>query len=101
MPKAARRRFSVGYKARVVFLFFVFLAATSPLVYGQGNFGAITGTAQDSSGGVVPDLPLTITNVETGVKWTTTTSSAGYYRVAVPPGTYRLEAQKQGFKTQV
>ena len=60
----------MGYKARVVCLFFVFLLATSPLVYGQGNFGAITGTAQDSSGGVVPDLPLTITNVETGVKWT-------------------------------
>src|SRR5260370_26286863 len=66
--------------------------------FAQGNLGAITGTAQDSSGGVVPDLPLTITNVETGVKWTATTSSAGYYRVAVPPGTYRLEAQKQGFK---
>src|SRR5205807_1012377 len=47
------------------------------------------------------DLPLTITNVETGVKWPATTSSAGYYRVAVPPGTYGLESQKQGFKTQV
>src|SRR5258708_25618006 len=67
----------------------------------QGNLGAITGTVQDTSGAVVPDLPLTITNVETGVKWTATTSSAAYYRVAVPPGTYRLEAQKQGFKTQV
>ena len=70
-------------------------------VHGQGNLGAITGTVQDSSGAAVPDLPLTITNVETGVKWTAATSSAGYYRVAVPPGTYRLEAQKQGFKTEV
>jgi len=77
-----------------------FLSATCT-VLGQGNLGAITGTVQDSSGAVVPDLPLTITNVETGVKWTATTSSAGYYRVAVPPGTYRLEAQKQGFKTEV
>src|SRR5437879_10920461 len=68
---------------------------------GQGNLGAITGTVQDTSGAVVPDLPLTITNVETGVTWTATTSSAGYYRVAVPPGTYRLEAQKQGFKRQI
>src|SRR5215813_1763907 len=101
MLKAAWRRSSVGCKARVVFLFFVFLLAISALVYGQGSLGAITGTAEDSSGAVVPDLPLTITNVETGVKWTATTSSAGYYRVAVPPGTYRLEAQKQGFKTQV
>src|ERR1700736_1071788 len=77
------------------------LLLLSTQVTGQGNLGAITGTVQDQSGAVVPDLPLTITNVETGVKWTATTSSAGYYRVAVPPGTYRLEAQKQGFKTQV
>ena len=73
----------------------------SGVVRGQGNLGAITGTIQDSSGAAVPDLPLTITNIETGVKWTATTSSAGYYRVAVPPGTYRLEAQRQGFKTEI
>jgi carboxypeptidase family protein/TonB-dependent receptor-like protein len=84
----------------VVLLAAFFLSATGT-VFGQGNLGAITGTVQDSSGAVVPDLPLTITNVETGVKWTATTSSAGYYRVAVSPGTYRLEAQKQGFKTEV
>ena len=83
-----------------IFLLVLFLSV-APTVLAQGNLGAITGTAQDSSGGVVPDLPLTITNVETGVKWTATTSSAGYYRVAVPPGTYRLEAQKQGFKTHL
>jgi carboxypeptidase family protein/TonB-dependent receptor-like protein len=74
---------------------------SSNAVLGQGNLGAITGTVQDSSGAVVPDLPLTITNIGTGVKWTATTSSAGYYRVPVPPGTYRLEAQKQGFKTEI
>jgi carboxypeptidase family protein/TonB-dependent receptor-like protein len=84
----------------VVLLAAFFLSAAWP-VFGQGNLGAITGTVLDSSGAVVPDLPLTITNVETGVKWTATTSSAGYYRVAVPPGTYRLEAQKQGFKTHI
>jgi len=65
---------------------------------GQGNLGAITGTVLDTSGAVVPDAALTITNVETNVKWTAKTSSAGYYRVAVPPGRYRLEAEKQGFK---
>src|SRR6266436_7729920 len=68
---------------------------------GQGNLGAITGTVQDASGAVVPDAALTIMNPETGVKWTAKTSSAGYYKVAVPPGTYRLEAQKKGFKTEI
>ena len=77
------------------------LLLLSTQVTGQGNLGAITGTVQDQSGAVVPDLPLTITNSETGVKWTATTSSAGYFRVPVPPGTYRLEAQKQGFKREM
>src|SRR5882762_2960231 len=84
----------------IILLSCTLLLLSSP-TSGQGNLGAITGTIQDPSGAVVPDLPLTITNVETGVKWTATTSSAGYYRVALPPGTYRLEAQKQGFKTEI
>src|SRR5262249_11673560 len=82
-------------------LSFLVLLGIAAVTRGQGSLGAITGTVQDSSGGVVPDQPLTILNVETGVKWNATTSSAGYYRVAVPPGTYRLEAQKQGFKTHI
>src|SRR5437667_2385767 len=88
-------------KFSVIILLSCTLLLLSSPTSGQGNLGAITGTIQDPSGAVVPDLPLTITNVETGVKWTATTSSAGYYRVALPPGTYRLEAQKQGFKTEV
>src|SRR5947207_2784346 len=88
-------------KFSVIILLSCTLLLLSSPTSGQGNLGAITGTIQDPSGAVVPDLPLTITNVETGVKWTATTSSAGYYRVALPPGTYRLEAQKQGFKTEI
>src|SRR2546426_1105274 len=95
-------RSALKYRATFVHVLLgcTLLLFTSP-AFAQGNLGAVTGPVQDSSGAVVPDLPLTITNVETGVKWTATTSSAGYYRVAVLPGTYRLEAQKQGFKTQI
>jgi len=73
----------------------------SSMAFGQGNLGAITGTVMDTTGGVVPEAALTITNVDTGVVWTAKSSSAGYYRVPVPPGTYRLEAQKEGFKNEV
>src|SRR6267378_4488219 len=85
----------------VIILLGCTLDLLSSPAYGQGNLGAITGTVQDPSGALVPDAALTITNIETGVKWTAETSSAGYYRVPVPPGTYHLEAQKQGFKTEI
>ena len=88
-------------KVCVVFLLScTFSLLVSPAL-GQGSLGAITGTVQDTSGAVVPDASLSITNAETSVKWTTKTSSAGYYRLPVPPGKYRLEVEKQGFKTQV
>ena len=73
----------------------------SSQAFGQGNLGAITGTIQDAGGGVIPDAALTITNMETGVNWTAKSSSAGYYRVPVPPGTYRLQALREGFKAGV
>ena len=69
--------------------------------YAQGNLGAVTGTVQDTTGAVVPDAAITITNIDTGVKWTAKTSSAGYYRAPVPPGTYKVQAEKAGFKVAV
>jgi hypothetical protein len=70
-------------------------------VLGQGQLGALTGSILDSSGAVIPDADITITNVNTGVTWTVRSSSAGYYRVPVPPGTYRVEAGKEGFQKAV
>ena len=67
----------------------------------QGQMGAITGSILDTSGGVVPAADITITNTKSGIKSATKASSAGYYRVPVPPGTYRVDATKQGFKVSV
>ncbi|MBZ5546151.1 MAG: carboxypeptidase-like regulatory domain-containing protein, partial [Acidobacteriia bacterium] len=71
------------------------------LAFAQGQLGALTGSVLDPSGAVVPETAITITNVNTGVSWTAKSSSAGYYRVPVPPGTYRVEAQKEGFNKAV
>jgi len=80
----------------IILLSCTLLLLSSPTL-GQGNLGAITGTIQDTSGAVVPDAALTITNTETGVKWTAKTSSAGYYRVPVPPGTYCQRSSESVF----
>jgi len=68
------------------------------LAFAQGDLGALTGSVLDPSGAIIPEATITITNVATGVHWTARSSSAGYYRVPVPPGTYRLEAEREGFK---
>jgi hypothetical protein len=55
----------------------------------------------DSSGGVIPSATVKITEIHTNVITTAITTGAGNYSVAVPPGTYRVEASKTGFKTSV
>lgn len=64
--------------------------------------GSIQGTVSDASGAVIPNATITITNVSTGIKTTSTSSSAGFYSIApVLPGTYRVEVTAKGFKSLV
>jgi hypothetical protein len=71
------------------------------LALAQGTRGALTGSVTDPTGALVPEATITITEISTGVTMKVASSSAGYYRTPVPPGTYRLEAKKEGFKTDV
>jgi len=70
-------------------------------VSAQNQLGALTGTVLDTSGGVIPEAQITITNTATGDKSVVKTSTAGYYRVPVPPGTYQVEARREGFKASL
>ena len=78
-----------------------FLLLLPSLAFAQGTRGALTGSVTDPTGALVPEATITITEMKTGVTTTVASSSAGYYRVPVPPGTYKLEAKKEGFKTAV
>jgi len=86
--------------ARVAFLF-IGLLVFCGYAFAQGSLGALTGSVFDPSGAVVPDATVAITNINTGTDWTVKASSAGLYRVPVPPGTYKIEVRKEGFKTGV
>src|SRR6266550_2263761 len=62
----------------------------------------INGEVTDEAGAVVPDAKVTVTNVDTNVSQTTTTTSAGTYLVTdLIPGTYVVKIEKIGFKTFV
>jgi len=60
--------------------------------------GTILGTVKDSSGGVVPDAMVTITNTDTSLTRSGTTAGDGSYRFpALPVGHYRVDVRKGGF----
>lgn len=62
----------------------------------------ITGVVTDSTGAVVQNAKVTITNVATGIVTHTTTSSAGGYTITdLIPGQYTVSADAAGFKKEV
>src|SRR3954469_19959893 len=71
------------------------------VVTGQAQTqGGISGLVTDSSGAAVPGATVTVTNTATSGKRNTTTNAEGLYTFpAVPPGSYELKVELQGFKT--
>ena len=65
----------------------------------QSTTAQITGRVSDPSGAVIPGALITVANVDTGVKRQTESNELGHYAVPLlPPGTYRVTVQKEGFR---
>jgi Carboxypeptidase regulatory-like domain len=63
--------------------------------------GFLSGMVTDASGGVVKDVIIRITYVDTNVFRETRTNAVGVYRfVAVEPGSYQVEFSKPGLATK-
>jgi len=61
----------------------------------------ILGTVKDASGASVPNVKLTIRNVDTNFIRTITTGDDGAYRVPeLAVGHYEVRAEHSGFKTE-
>lgn len=92
-----------GVATRVGLGLAAFLLLCVPLsLWAQKDTGSIVGTVKDSTGGVVPDAKVTVTDVDRGTTFVTSTSPTGDY-VASPLkiGRYKVTVEKQGFKTAV
>jgi len=62
----------------------------------------LSGTVQDSTGGVIPNAQVTLTNAATADTRTIETNAAGLYAFpSLVPGTYNLRAEAKGFKNKV
>jgi len=68
----------------------------------QTTTAAFLGSVTDTSGAVLPAAQVTASNVETGLKRTTTTNEAGRFLLSeLPPGSYELTVSLPGFETLV
>ena len=77
------------------------LCATT-LAIAQSTDATISGLIADSSGRVIPDADIVILNEATGVHYTSKTNGAGIYTASIlPPGQYRVQVSKVGFKTLI
>ena len=85
---------------RVVLAFLFIYGLASPV--GAQTTATITGIVTDPSGAAIPGCPIKVANELTGLTWNTLTVEDGSYLVPLlPPGSYRVEASKSGFKTTV
>jgi hypothetical protein len=79
----------------------LFLCFAPSGLQAQGLAG-MTGTVTDSSGAVVPEAKVTVTNSSTNVVHTAVTTSQGSYFITdLIPGSYTVRIEKQGFQTAV
>jgi hypothetical protein len=81
---------------------FLMILTLSANLLGQQGQASITGTVEDASGALLAGVHITVTNKDTSVVTKTTTNDAGRYTVLyLPVGNYIVQAEKEGFKTQI
>ncbi len=77
-------------------------SATQVNLQAQVTGGTVSGTVVDSSGRVLANARITITNTDTGISRTVTTNTDGFYTAPnLLPGSYDLTFTAPGFKTEV
>lgn len=85
----------------VVCAFVCFAVMTIPS-FGQSPNGNINGLVADSTNAAVADADIVAVNDVTGVQYTTKTNNEGIYVLPnLPPGPYRVQVSKIGFKTLI
>ena len=78
----------------------VFCFSLGCVLYAQRETGSIRGTVVDEEGGRLPGVAITATSPALQGTASVVSTATGEFRMpALPPGTYAITAQLQGFKT--
>src|SRR5438045_2482358 len=83
---------------RLLLLLCIFTA----VLVGQTEKATIRGTVTDSTGGMVPQTAITITEISTNIDRQIVSDTNGNYEVPdLRPGMYRVKADKTGFRSYI
>jgi hypothetical protein len=86
---------------RALFLLVAAVFVLSPMSFAQYR-ASIQGTVTDTEGGVIPGAKLTLTNLATNEIQERTSNDVGVYNFnALPPSTFKLVVERDGFQTKV
>lgn len=81
---------------------FVCVALSAVSLFAQSPNGNINGTIMDPASGAIVGAEIVAVNDVTGVQYTTKTNGEGIYVLPnLPPGPYRVQVSKIGFKTLI
>ena len=90
-------RLSTKLVAEVGFLFLL-----CPLISAQTDTATLSGRITDESGATMPEVEVTATNMDSGIKTSTMTNQNRIYVAPeLRPGTYEIRVQKTGFRQVV
>ena len=85
---------------RTAFCLLVLCLVCTGICLAQSPSGTINGLVVDPVGGVVAGAEIIVVSDTTGVQFLAKTDSEGVYAVSnLPPGPYRIQVSKLGFKT--
>jgi len=78
------------------------VAAGGGVLRAQSTNACLTGRVTDPSSAVIAGAQVAAINTDTSFRYEGATNAAGeYYLTDLPPGSYRIEIEKTGFKTLI
>ena len=84
---------------RVPTLAFLLLISFTTVAHAQSTNGSLTGRITDTAKALITDAKVAAIINSTNVRYETMTNGSGEYHLAnLPPGAYRIEIEKPGFK---
>ena len=80
----------------------VFMLGSLAILQSQSSDASLTGRITDPNKAVIADAMVTVINTGTGIHYRGATNETGTYYVSdLPPGRYRIEVEKLGFKAVI